>query len=89
MQGIQMEADRDMAAALALIDMADDQGRLHVDKETAEAIRLATNIPETEQPIKENYQSMPPFQKPKHTVIDYSVSFDSFNHVYGTEVSCF
>ena len=80
-QGIQLDKDRDFAAALTLIEMADEHGRLQVDEDTARAIRSATHIPQTDS--DKNIQS---FDKPRHKVSDCSVSFESFNHVYGSEV---
>ena len=70
--------DRDMTAALTLIEMADEHGNIQVDGKTADAIRAAEWLPSS--------NDNKPFTKLGRDTSSVNVSFEKYSEVYGSRV---
>ena len=78
---VDTDLDRDIQAALALMEMADDQGNIQVDGETADAIRAAEWIPSSDEHESKG------FAKIGRNVTNVNVSFEKYAEVYGSRVT--
>ena len=72
--------DRDMKAALTLVEMADADGNIEVDCETANVIRAAEWLPSSDNSEK--------FTKIGRESTKVNVDFQKYSEVYGSRVSC-